>query len=62
MPEPLQQHFFTPAEVAALMRHTVHTVRRWVKDGRLEAFKPAGSRRLLIPAAAVQRLLEGCAK
>jgi excisionase family DNA binding protein len=34
----------TVAEVAALLRVTVPTVRNWIKHGELEAWAPGGSR------------------
>lgn len=34
-----QQPFLTPQEVSALLRVSVYTVRRWIKDGDLPAYK-----------------------
>ena len=33
------QSFLTPQEVAKLLRVSVYTVRRWIKDGNLPAYK-----------------------
>jgi excisionase family DNA binding protein len=34
-----QQGFLTPQEVSDLLRVSVYTVRRWIKDGDLPAYK-----------------------
>lgn len=34
-----QQPFLTPQEVSAILRVSVYTVRRWIKDGDLPAYK-----------------------
>lgn len=34
-----QQSFLTPQEVSELLRVSVYTVRRWIKDGHLPAYK-----------------------
>jgi excisionase family DNA binding protein len=34
-----QQSFLTPQEVSELLRVSVYTVRRWIKDGDLPAYK-----------------------
>ncbi len=34
-----QQSFLTPQEVADLLRVSVYTVRRWIKEGDLPAYK-----------------------
>lgn len=34
-----RQSFLTPHEVSDLLRISVHTVRRWIKDGSLPAYK-----------------------
>lgn len=34
-----QQPFLTPQEVSDLLRVSVYTVRRWIKDGELPAYK-----------------------
>jgi len=36
---PQQQSFLTPQEVSELLRVSVYTVRRWIKDGNLPAYK-----------------------
>ena len=33
------QSFLTPQEVSDLLRVSVHTVRRWIKEGSLPAYK-----------------------
>ncbi|MCL7455404.1 MAG: helix-turn-helix domain-containing protein [Anaerolineae bacterium] len=33
------QPFLTPQEVSTLLRVSVYTVRRWIKDGELPAYK-----------------------
>jgi putative molybdopterin biosynthesis protein len=33
------QSFLTPQEVSELLRVSVYTVRRWIKDGDLPAYK-----------------------
>jgi excisionase family DNA binding protein len=34
-----QQPFLTPQEVSGLLRVSVYTVRRWIKEGDLPAYK-----------------------
>ena len=34
-----QQSFLTPQEVSDLLRVSVYTVRRWIKEGDLPAYK-----------------------
>jgi excisionase family DNA binding protein len=34
-----QRSFLTPQEVSDLLRVSVYTVRRWIKQGRLPAYK-----------------------
>jgi excisionase family DNA binding protein len=34
-----QQPFLTPQEVSGLLRVSVYTVRRWIKEGHLPAYK-----------------------
>ncbi len=34
-----QQPFLTPQEVSRLLRVSVYTVRRWIKEGHLPAYK-----------------------
>jgi len=34
-----QQSFLTPKEVSELLRVSVYTVRRWINDGDLPAYK-----------------------
>lgn len=34
-----QVNFLTPEEVSMLLRVSVYTVRRWIKDGALPAYK-----------------------
>ena len=34
-----QQPFLTPQEVSHLLRVSVYTVRRWIKEGSLPAYK-----------------------
>jgi excisionase family DNA binding protein len=34
-----QQPFLTPQEVSDLLRVSVYTVRRWIKEGELPAYK-----------------------
>lgn len=34
-----QQPFLTPQEVSVLLRVSVYTVRRWIKEGDLPAYK-----------------------
>jgi excisionase family DNA binding protein len=49
------QQVLMPREVAAIMRVHVHTVGRWVRDGKLECFRTGGGhmrfRREVIEAA-----------
>ena len=33
------QSFLTPQEVSSLLRVSVYTVRRWIKEGNLPAYK-----------------------
>ncbi len=34
-----QQSFFTPQEISDLLQVSVHTVRRWIRDGDLPAYR-----------------------
>jgi excisionase family DNA binding protein len=34
-----EQSFLTPQEVSDLLRVSIHTVRRWIKEGKLPAYK-----------------------
>jgi PTS system nitrogen regulatory IIA component len=36
---PAPRSFLTPQEVSDLLRVSVHTVRRWIKEGSLPAYK-----------------------
>jgi excisionase family DNA binding protein len=36
---PTEQPFLTPQEVSDLLRVSVYTVRRWIKEGHLPAYK-----------------------
>lgn len=38
-PRPGRQSFLTPQEVSDLLRVSVYTVRRWIKEGDLPAYK-----------------------
>ena len=37
--QPESFSFLTPEEVSSLLRVSVYTVRRWIKEGRLPAYK-----------------------
>lgn len=43
---PEQPEFLTPQEVAELLRVSVYTVRRWIKEGDLPAYKVGRSWRI----------------
>lgn len=49
---------YTPTEAARALGISTKTVRRLIREQRLSAVK-IGSRRLLVPRAAILRLLEG---
>jgi len=34
-----QRSFFTPQEISNLLQVSVHTVRRWIRDGDLPAYR-----------------------
>jgi excisionase family DNA binding protein len=34
-----EQSFLTPQEVSDLLRVSIYTVRRWIKEGKLPAYK-----------------------
>jgi excisionase family DNA binding protein len=36
---PTEQPFLTPQEVSEFLRVSVYTVRRWIKEGHLPAYK-----------------------
>ncbi len=38
-PAPPKQSFLTPQEVSELLRVSVYTVRRWIKQGQLPAYR-----------------------
>ena len=51
---------YTIAEVAALLRVTDKTIRRWLAAGRIHGVQPGGPRAAWrIPAAELERLLRG---
>ena len=41
-----QTPFLTPHEVSGLLKESVYTVRRWIKDGELPAYKVGRSWRI----------------
>ena len=45
-PDPLDEHFLTTAEVAALFRVDPKSVDRWRKSGKLSAIRTPGGRYL----------------
>jgi DNA binding domain, excisionase family len=47
-PNPAQQPILTTDEVATRLRVSAKTVRRWVRDGLIVAFKPSGEWRYRI--------------
>jgi excisionase family DNA binding protein len=51
--------FVSVAEAAISLGVTVNTIRRWVRDGRLQATQPGGEQGVLrIPAAELERLAD----
>ena len=50
-----QQSFFTPREVSELLRVSVYTVRRWIRQGDLPAYKVGRGWR--VSAAAIDEWL-----
>lgn len=60
MPNETDEKHYTAPEVADRLRLHVETVRRWIKDGRIDAkTKPGRSgKEYLIPASELDRLLE----
>jgi excisionase family DNA binding protein len=54
---PELQEFLTPQEVAEILRVSVYTVRRWIKEGNLPAYKVGRSWR--IEEEELGRWLEG---
>jgi excisionase family DNA binding protein len=50
-----QQSFFTPQEVSELLRVSVYTVRRWIRQGDLPAYKVGRSWR--VSASAIEKWL-----
>ncbi len=54
-----KETFLTVGEVAAILRLSPATVRRWCEEGRLDSVRPGRSYR--IPRAALEELLEGAA-
>jgi len=45
-----QQSFFTPQEVSELLRVSVYTVRRWIRQGDLPAYKVGRGWRINVTA------------
>jgi excisionase family DNA binding protein len=52
---------YTPTQLADILSVSVHTVYRWLKEGKLEAYKLGGNRkgRTRISADQVAKFLEG---
>lgn len=50
----MSEKYYTTKEVAKLFRKTPQTVRRWAKEGRIEAVRVGG--RILIPAKALESI------
>jgi excisionase family DNA binding protein len=50
-----QQSFFTPQEVSELLRVSDYTVRRWIRQGDLPAYKVGRSWR--VSASAIEKWL-----
>lgn len=56
-----EEDFFTPQQVAALLPNTsADTVRRWIRNGELEAVKNL-SGRYLVPRRALSQVLKPAA-
>lgn len=53
-----QERYLSTQEAAGTALVTVHTLRRWVKEGKLTARRVPGTRKLLIPASELYRLLD----
>jgi len=50
------EEYLTPIEAAKLLKLSVQTIRRMIKDGELSAFKPS-KRRWLIPSASLREMV-----
>ena len=51
--------FLSVSEVALSLGVSINTVRRWVRDGHLQAAQPGGEQGVLrIPAAELERLAD----
>ena len=61
MPTDREEDFLTPQQVAALLPNTsADTVRRWIRNGELEAVKNL-SGRYLVPRRALSQVLKPAA-
>jgi excisionase family DNA binding protein len=52
----LERNFYTPHEVAALEGAHVQTVRKWIKDGLLPAYRAPGGRAIRVPKDYAERI------
>ena len=51
------ERFYTVAEIAARLRVEAVTVRRWIRSGKLKAFRLPGGREIRVPWRAIAALL-----
>jgi excisionase family DNA binding protein len=54
--EERKRQFTSPPEIAARLGVTPATVRRWIREGRIQA-KKVGARKWLVPVSEMERLL-----
>lgn len=53
--------FYTPAEVADILKVAECTINTWVKSGKLKAVKLGGTKTIRISEQALNDLLQKCA-
>jgi len=53
----MEEHLLSLSEVAETLEKSERTIRRWIKSGKLKAYKPG--RDYLIPESAIRELIEG---
>jgi len=56
----MKEVFYTPEQVGDMFKRSAYTIRRWITEGRIEAFKVG--RRLLISEKEIKRIIREAQK
>lgn len=57
VPPTVQPEYLTLAEASVLARTPIPTLRQWVREGRIQAYRPG--RKVLVLAASLRSRIEG---